>query len=79
MCLREKSLKILRRRFLKSTRETPVTCAGGEIPTYSGGDEIPVDVEGQRPEEEGPTKVVDLEEEPEDAPTDPRASRRMVR
>ena len=64
---------------VKSTGETPVTCADGEIPKKSRGDEVPVDVEGQRPEEEAPMEVVDLEEEPEDAPTDPRASRRMVR
>ncbi|XP_047949188.1 uncharacterized protein LOC125195025 [Salvia hispanica] len=63
----------------ESTGGTPVMCVEGEIPKNSGGDEVPVYVEGQRPEEEGPMEVVDLEEEPEDAPADPRASRRMVR
>ena len=63
----------------KSTGENPIMCAEGEIPGNSGGDEIPVTASGQRPKEDGPLEVVDLDTVPEDSPVNLRESRRMAR
>ena len=63
----------------KSTGETPIMCDEGEIPGNSGGDEVPVTAAGQRPKEDGPLEVVDMDIVPEDSPVNLGESRRMAR
>ena len=63
----------------KSMGETPIMCAEGGIPGNSRGDEVPVTVAGQKPKEDGPLEVVDLDTVPEDSPVNLRESRRMAK